>query len=84
MITLRPAHSKRELQAREDGLPVQEHRAGAALAQLAAVLRAAELEVLAQDLQERLLRHEGGLDGLAVHVQGDLHVIWHWLNPPTA
>src|SRR5262249_49631009 len=51
----------RQGEAGQDGLTVDEHRAGAALAELAAVLGAGELEVLAQYLEERL-------------VDGDVHL----------
>src|SRR6266513_637630 len=48
---------------------VDQHRAGAALAQLAAVLGAGEAEVLAQHFEKRLVPGAGQLDGLAVDGQ---------------
>src|SRR3989442_8394841 len=51
---------------------VHKDRAGAALAELAAVLGAGQPEVLAQDFQERLVGREGGFLILAVHVQAQM------------
>src|ERR1051325_1884281 len=59
-------------QTREHRRAVHQHGAGAALTQLAAVLRAREAQVLAQHLEQGLVRREGHLDGLAVHVERDL------------
>ena len=70
-----PSHSSAEHQAREHGLAVHEHGAGAALAQLAAVLRAREAHVLAQHLEQRLVRRERHLLLLAVHVQRERHLL---------
>src|SRR3972149_5155434 len=50
---------------------VDEHRTGAALAPLAAVLRPGEAEVLAEDLEERLVHGGGGLPRLAVGLGGN-------------
>src|SRR5204863_3877097 len=61
-----------EDQAGEHGCAVDEHGAGAALTQLAAVLGAREAQVLPQHLEQGLVRREGHLDGLAVHVERDL------------
>src|SRR5207248_3189105 len=63
-----------EDQAGEHGRAVDEHGAGAALTQLAAVLGAREAQVLAQHLEQRLVRREGHLDGIAVHVERDLRL----------
>ena len=60
-----------EHEAREHRLAVHEHRAGAALAELAAVLGARQAQVLAQHLEQRLVRREGRLDRLAVHDEAD-------------
>src|SRR5439155_13743720 len=58
----------------EHGRAVDQHGARAALTQLAAVLRAREAQVLAQHLEQGLVRREGHLDGLAVHVERDLRL----------
>src|SRR5256885_9610722 len=63
-----------EHQTREYGGVVDEHGARAALTQLAAVLGAREAQVLAQHLEQRLVRREGHLDGIAVHVERDLRL----------
>src|SRR3989449_1641909 len=63
-----------EDQARELRPAVEQHRAGAALPQFAAVLGPGQAEVLAQDLEERLVRREGDLLGLAVDVQAQVHL----------
>ena len=49
------------------GRPADEDGAGAALAQLAAVLGAHEAEVLAEDLQQRVVDGGQDLAVLAVH-----------------
>ena len=61
-----------EHEAREHRLAVDEHGAGAALAELAAVLGAGQPEVLAQDLEQRLVRRERDLDRLAVHAEPEV------------
>src|SRR5256712_9331975 len=61
-----------EHQARQHGRAVEQHGARAAFAQFAAVLRAGEGEILAQHLEQRLVRSEGDLDRLAVQLQRDL------------
>src|SRR5256712_9086120 len=73
---LHPAPGAREAehQAGEHRTRIHEHRAGAALAQLAAVLRAGEAQVLAQHFEQRLVRCERDLDGLAVELQRDLRL----------
>src|SRR5215468_4888707 len=55
-----------ERQTRQRGLAVDEHGAGAALAQLAAVLGAREPEILAQDLEQRLVDGDDQLPRLAI------------------
>ena len=65
-----------EHQAGEHGLPVDENRARAALTELAAVLRARELQVLAQHLEERLVVVGEDVDGLAVHGAGQAESSW--------
>ena len=58
-------------QAREDGLIVEQHGAGAALAKLAPVLGAAEIQILTKNLEQRLVRRERDFGWLAVDVEGD-------------
>src|SRR5207245_6640343 len=69
-----------EEQAAQLRLAVDEHRAGAALAQLAAVLGAGEAEVFTQHLEQRLVAGKGQLDGVAVDAQAQLqaarHIVW--------
>ena len=57
-------------QAGEHGLPVDEDRAGAALAELAAVLGAGEVEILAEHLEERLVGGGDQVPRLAVDGEG--------------
>src|SRR3989449_7288684 len=68
-----PRARQAEHQTGKHGLAVHEHGAGAALAQLAAVLRAGETQVLAQHFEQGLVGREGDLDGLAVQLERDLH-----------
>jgi hypothetical protein len=63
-------------QARQHRLVVQEHGAGAAFAQLASVLGAAQIQVFTQDLEQRLVRRERDLGSLAVDEQFDRRVGW--------
>src|SRR5256884_1246058 len=63
-----------EHQTGEHGRAVDDHGARAALTQLAAVLGAREPQILAQHLEQGLVRREGHLDGLAVHVERDLRL----------
>ena len=65
---------EREHQAGKHRLAVDQHRAGAAFAELAAVLGAGEVEVLAQHLEQRLVRRERDFDVLAVDAQHHVHV----------
>src|SRR5260370_14414961 len=67
-----PRAGEPQHQTGEDRRAVEHNGAGAALAQLAAVLRAREVQVLAQHLEQRLMRREGHLDGLAVQLERDL------------
>src|SRR5262245_38608096 len=64
-----------EDETRENRPAVDENRARPALAELAAVLRAHEREVLAQDLEQRLVRRERAFDGLAVDVETDVRLV---------
>src|SRR5690348_12122012 len=61
-------------QTRQHRGAVEQHGAGAALSQLAAVLRAREAQVLAQHLEQRFVRREGDFDGLAIELEGDLRL----------
>src|SRR5262245_21121632 len=72
-----PLALHRQHEAGELRLAVEQYGAGAALAELAAVLGAGEGEVLAQDLEQRLVRGEGRLHRLAVDAQIQLHVALH-------
>src|SRR5581483_3551221 len=60
-----------EDEAGEHGHAVEQHGAGAALAQLAAVLGAGQAEALAQHLEQSVVRGDGDLDGVAVHLEGE-------------
>src|SRR5207249_1996466 len=62
-----PGAREAEHEAGEDRLAVHQHGAGTALAQLTAVLRAGEPEVLAQHFKQRLVRREGDLDRSEEH-----------------
>src|SRR5688572_20393685 len=55
-----------EEEAGEHRLPVDEHRAGAALAELAAVLRPGQPHALAEHLEQGLVREERHVAGLPV------------------
>src|SRR5712691_11736138 len=52
-----------------------QHRAGAAFAELAAVLGAGQVQVLAQHFEQRLVRGERNLLLLAVHAQREVDVL---------
>src|SRR5258706_2569180 len=69
-----PLALDRQHQAGELRLAVDEDCAGTALAELAAVLGAGEAEVLAQQLEQRLVRREGNLLRLAVERESELHL----------
>jgi hypothetical protein len=66
---------QRELEARKHRLAVDQHRAGAALAELAAVLGAGQMELLAQHLEQRLVGGEEHFLLLAVHAQRHAHLV---------
>src|SRR5262249_16721976 len=70
-----PLALEAEDETRENRPAVDENRAGSALAELAAVLRAREREVLPQDLEQRLVRRERAFDGLAVDVETDVRLV---------
>ena len=55
---LAPLHERGEREARFHALAVHQHRAGAALAEAAAFLRAGEMQVLAQSVEQRGARIE--------------------------
>src|SRR5215813_15053327 len=59
-------------QTRENRAAVDEHSASATLAQLAAVLRAGEIQILTQNFQQRLVRCEGDLSQFAVEGEMDM------------
>src|SRR6266851_7282422 len=68
-----PLDLDRQEKAAQLRLTVDEHRARAALAELAAVFGAGELHVLSQHLKKRLVHGEQHLRTLAVHVEGQNH-----------
>src|SRR5438445_8578235 len=68
-----PGAREAEHEAGEDRLAVHQHGAGTALAQLTAVLRAGEPEVLAQPFKQRLVPREGDLGRLPVRIEADLY-----------
>ena len=63
-VTVGVADGKRE--TRQNWRSIDEHGARPALAKLTAVLGPGEAHLLAQDLQQRLLRRESDLGALAV------------------
>src|ERR1700716_3056158 len=65
------ANERGKGQAREDRDAVNEDRAGTALAQLAAVLRTGQAELLAKDFEERVMRIRRDRSRLAVHAEGE-------------
>ena len=69
MVMLSPSMHDRERQARIDAPAVDDHRAGAALAVIAALLGAGEMQVLAQRVEQGGARVERELAGLAVHLE---------------
>ncbi len=72
-------------QARQHRPAVQQHGAGAALAELAPVLGAAEIQVLTQHLEQRLVRVERDVVRFAVDGERDLAFSpRRFSNPPTA
>ena len=62
----------RERQAGSDPPPIDDHRARAALALIAALLGAGEKQALAQRIEQRGPRVEFELAGHAVHREGNL------------
>src|SRR2546427_4426971 len=56
-------------QAGQNGLAVQENRAGPAFAQLTAMLRPCQSQILPKDLDKRLVRVEGNLERLPVDAE---------------
>src|ERR1700674_1915803 len=67
--------------------PIDKHGASAAFAELAAMLRARELHVLAQHLEERLVYCKVQLGALAVDIECDdlalhvaRHLVLHWAS----
>ena len=64
----------REGQAAADDLAIQQHRAGAAHAMLAADMTAGQRQILAKKIDQCLACLDAGRDGLAVHVKRDLEV----------
>ena len=54
VVTAHPVEVDRQQEARVHGQAVHEHRAGAALAQAAPLLRAGQQQVFAQDLEQRV------------------------------
>src|ERR1043165_9163682 len=60
-----------EREARQHRHAVDEHRARAALAELAAVLRAGEVQLLAQHLEQRVMRLGRDALDLTVHAEGE-------------
>src|SRR5262245_7202439 len=75
-----PLDLDRQHEAREYGLTVDEHGAGAALSELAPMLGPGEPEVLAKHLQEGLVDRRERLAGLVVDGQGDTDPHWE-LHP---
>src|SRR5579864_256547 len=82
-----PFQLHRQEQAAELGLAVDQDGAGSALAQLASVLGARELHVLAQHLEQRLVNGKQELGLFAVHVESQhdpldvaCHLLLHWLS----
>ena len=72
--TLRAVALHREGQAAAHDLAVQQHRAGAAHAMLAADMTAGQRQILAQKIDQCLACLDAGGDRLAVHVKRDLEV----------
>ena len=64
----------REGQAAADDLAIQQHRAGAAHAMLAADMTAGQRQIVAQKIDQCPARLDAGGNRLAVHVKRDLEV----------
>ena len=69
-------------ETRPHGFAVEQHRAGAAHAVLAAEMRAREAELLAEELGERAARLDGRAARRTVHDDVDGHPIGHVLASP--
>src|SRR4030088_3019109 len=72
----------RQQQAAQLGPSIDQHRASATFAELASMLGAGQLHVLAQDLEQRLMNGQQELGALAVDVERHdlaLHVAKHLL-----
>ncbi len=61
-----PGRFDRQHQARQHRLAIDEHRTGAALTQLAAVFRAGQLQIFAQDFEQRLVIVGQDIDRLLI------------------
>src|SRR5436190_23556252 len=70
-----------EHQARENRTPVDQHRAGAAFAQFAAMLGAGEIEIFAQDFKQSLVWRECNLGCFAVQGEFDMRLLLQAFTP---
>ena len=66
-----------EDEAGQHRLVIEQHGACAALAELAAVFGAAEIQILTQNLEQRLVRRERDLGRFAVDRQRDVRLLLH-------
>ena len=73
---LAPLHEGSEREARFHALAVHQHRAGAALAEAAALLRAGQMQVLAQRIEQRGARIERQPMLGSVDAQHDIERSW--------
>ena len=78
-----PVGLHREQQAGAHRLAVEQHGAGAAHAVLAAEVRSRQLDVLAEEVRERLARLDEPLDGLAVDGEADHVALSHGWSDST-
>ncbi len=60
-------------QARKNRTPINEHSASATFAELTAVFRAREIQILTQNFEQRLVRCEGDLSLFAI--EGEMDVL---------
>src|SRR6185295_2929413 len=78
-------HIKAEHQAGENGAPIHQHRASAALTQLAAMLGAGQSQVFSQDFEQGLMRREGRFDLFAIerelYVRSCSHLRAQYITP---
>ena len=74
---LLPGHGRDGHDAGADRLPVHVHGAGPALREPAAEARAVQVELVAQDVEQRRVRRR--LDGVALAVHRQLHCLGHSL-----